>query len=89
MYVCHVISANCRRVAGDGIFGDRVHYVFIAVAFCKSAKAPCPSVSSGDDLACNFFSVCMKPDRDAVRTDTVLIVIVDPGLKTFNVNCLT
>ena len=70
------------------VFRDGVYNLFSVCIFRQIRKVPFPSVCLGNYGGSNFCAVRSQTDRDALRTDAVLVVVILPGLASCNCGLL-
>ena len=90
MNIGHVHALHNRVISFDRIFGSHIGDLFAVRALRQIGKCPGPFSfyirSYGLAPAFDFFSVRQQADSDALRTETVLIIVVIPGLGTGNID---
>ena len=86
--VGYIITIDFRCIVGYRILGDRVYDLSAVFIFWKISETPAPVICLCYNCPVNLFPVSQKTYCNLVRPVAVRIVIVVPGLRAFDVNCL-
>ena len=77
-------SGDHRFIFCYSIFGDTIGYFSTSVILRQIGEAPNPVVRSVDGRVGNFSAVSQQVDGDSRRTETVLVVVINPILSTID-----
>ena len=79
-------SINRSRVIGYCVFCDCVDNLFTVIVFWKIGKDCLPISCFTELLASYFLTIRKETNSDLVRTNAILVVIVFPNFRYWNLN---
>ena len=86
MGVGYVVVLHIGVIAADRVFGNGIGDLFAVFVLGKTLKGPGPAIGGGNGLGSHRYTVGQKVDGDAIGTDSILVIVVHPGLLAGNLH---